>query len=96
MSPAQRIANHFRRSLSRSSIYQHPFQHWVLTESLPPDVLDSIVEIPVEAPSTKALVGTQRSELEGRFFFSPTNCSLFPVCDDVARAFQSKKVSQFI
>jgi len=42
------------------------------------------------------LVGTQRSELEGRFFFSPTNRSLFPVCDDVARAFQSKKVSQFI
>lgn len=96
MSPAQRISNHLSRSLSRRTVYQHPFRHWVLTESLPPDVLDSIVEIPFEAPSTKSLVGTQRSELEDRFFFSPTNRSLFPVCDDVAWAFQSKKVSQFI
>ena len=94
--PVDRISNNFIRSLSKSTVYQYPFRHWVLANSLPPEVLESIVRISVEAPSTEALVGTQRSEFEGRFFFSPNNRFIFPVCDDVARAFQSLKVIQAV
>ena len=96
MDPVDRITNNFIRSLSKSSVYQYPFRHWVLANSLPLEVLESIIRISVEAPSTEALVGTQRSEFEGRFFFSPNNRSVFRVCDDVARAFQSLKVIQAI
>ena len=96
MGPAQAIANHFGRSLSGSTVYQQPFRHWVLTETLPADVLASIVRIPAEVPSTNALEGSQRSEFEGRFFFSPCNRTRYLVCDDVARAFQSIEIIQLI
>ena len=96
MGPAQAIANHFGRSLSGSTVYQQPFRHWVLTETLPADVLASIVRIPAEVPSTNALEGSQRSEFEGRFLFSPCNRTRYLVCDDVARAFQSIEIIQLI
>ena len=96
MDTAQRIANHFSHSLSRSAVYQRPFRHWVLTGTLPADILASIVRIPAEVPSTNALVGNQRSALGGRFFFSPANRTRYRACDDVARAFQSMEVSHFI
>ena len=69
MDPVDRITTNFIRSLSKSSVYQYPFRHWVLANSLPLEVLESIIRISVEPPSTEALVGTQRSEFEGRFFF---------------------------
>ena len=96
MDPVDRISNNFIRSLSKSTVYQYPFRHWVLANSLPLEVLESIIQISVEAPSTETLVGTQRSEFEGRFFFSPNNRFIFPVCDEVARAFQALKVIQAI
>ena len=73
MGPAQAIANHFGRSLSGSTVYQQPFRHWVLTETLPADVLASIVRIPAEVPSTNALEGSQRSEFEGQFELCHSN-----------------------
>ena len=69
----ERIIAHFMESLDRSVFHKMPFAHWILSDVLPTQVLDSAIEIPFSPLPVDFLQGYQRSAIERRLFFSTEN-----------------------
>ena len=90
----ERIIAHFMESLDRSVFHKMPFAHWILSDVLPTQVLDSVIEIPFSPLPVDFLQGYQRSAIERRLFFSTENRCRYSVCDNIAWAFQSQRLKE--
>ncbi|HUJ02721.1 MAG TPA: hypothetical protein VLW75_03715 [Rhizomicrobium sp.] len=65
-----------------------PYRHWLLDDALPPAAAKMIADLPVSAPVIGDTQGRRDTHNSTRSFFSPEMRAAYPVCDDVARAFQ--------
>jgi hypothetical protein len=95
-SSADDVAARFLDSVKTSKSAAQPYRHWVLTACLPADTVDDILALPFDAPSLDGVSGKRELHNNTRKYFDVDNRAQFPVCEAVAQAFQSDKVTSEI
>jgi len=95
-SSADDVAARFLDSVKHSKSAAQPYRHWVLTACLPADTVDDILALPFEAPSLDGISGKRELHNNTRKYFDVDNRAQFPVCEALAQAFQSDKVTSEI
>ncbi len=93
MTPNQ-IAAHFLVALARAAAPAKPYRHWLLEEALPRETACAIAALPFAPPAIGDTGGRRETHNSTRTFFSTENQRDYPVCAAVAKAFQSKAVTE--
>ncbi len=83
------IAQHFLACLAGSPMQSQPWRHWLLNDAFPPGVCAAIAALPFVPAAIADTLGKRETHNASRIYFSPENQAQFPVCADVAAAFQS-------
>ena len=96
MTGAATIASWFTLALDRADAREAPYRHWLLDETLPPDVARAIAALPFAPPAIGDTLGRRETHNSTRIFFSADNRKDFPVCADVAAAFQSEAMTHML
>jgi hypothetical protein len=78
-----------RRALAGAVLDERPFRHWTLQSVLPAATCTSVLALPFAVPAMADIAGKRENINSQRSFFSATNRVGYPVCDEVARAFQA-------
>lgn len=84
----QTLARHFRSCLLHSPAQMQPWRHWLLTDALSDGVCEAIADLPFAPAVVDDTLGRRETHNASRIYFSPTNQARFPVCAEVASAFQ--------
>jgi hypothetical protein len=90
---AGEIANWFVWTLDMAEPRTAPFRHWLLAEALPPEVARAIADLPFAPPEIDDTLGKRETHNASRLFFSAAHRKDFPVCAELAAAFQSEPVT---
>jgi len=84
-------AESFIGSLNSSLDFSTPFRHWLLSQTLPDDVAQAVSALPWP-PAIVDTHGTREANNATRTHFSVERRSRFPICDEIAKAFQKREV----
>ncbi len=95
-SGAEDVVRCFLKSVDSGKRSDQPYPNWSVKECLPADTLDDILALPFEAPSLDGVSGKRELHNNTRKYFDVENRKRFPVCEAVAKAFQSKRVTSHI
>lgn len=87
-----RLVNIFTATLPA----EKPFRHWLLRDVLPDDVAYDVVQLPFEAAEISETYGKRDTHNASRHFFNQESRLRFPVCADIATAFQSPNATHAI
>ena len=82
------IGETFRRSLTNAEVETSPYRHWFLTDALPADTGQAIAGLPIAPPPVTDTYGKRETHNDIRVFMSARDRARFPVCGEVAEAFQ--------
>lgn len=88
---AAEIAAAFRSAFVRAATVERPFRHWLLRDALPAATIAAINELPIAAPQISETLGKRETNNATRSYFSVENRARYPVCRDVAAAFQGRE-----
>lgn len=66
-----------------------PYDHWLLADILPQDVLRAITELPFAPPEALIFNGRRETNNASRIYFTPENQRNYSVCAAVAGAYNS-------
>ena len=83
------IAPHFCANLSASAAQAQPWRHWLLDDAFPAGVCEAIAALPFAPPTIADTQGKRETHNVSRTYFSPEHRARFPVCAQVAAAFQT-------
>ncbi|MDP9126720.1 MAG: 2OG-Fe(II) oxygenase [Pseudomonadota bacterium] len=86
------VAECFMACLDRAEEVHRPFQHWLLEDVLPEDVLADIANLPFAPPQNPVFDGRRESNNASRVFFTPENQAKYFVCREVASVFDDPTV----
>jgi hypothetical protein len=86
------IAERFLSCLEQADHQQAPYDHWLLANCLPEETVSSIADLPFAPPENLPFDGRRESGNSTRMFFSPEHQARFPVCAEMAEAFQDPSV----
>lgn len=86
------IAAWFLDSLRDSDHRSTPYDHWLLTRSLPEEAVEQVVALPFAPPVTLPFDGRRESGNSTRVFFNPAQQARFPICAALAEAFADPSV----
>jgi hypothetical protein len=86
------IVDNFIASVDASKHFTEPYPYWVLEGCLPAHVVDDVTALPFEAPDLEGVSGKRELHNKTRSYFDAENRAQFPVCEDVAQAFQDPKL----
>lgn len=89
MTTAPQIAETFVHGLQASAKRSTPYPHWLLEDALPADTASAIRHLPFKPAPVVETKGKRETNNVSRTFFSEENRARHPVCDQLARAFQS-------
>jgi hypothetical protein len=95
-SAAEDVVRSFIASLDGAKRIEEPYRIWTVNACFPPDALDDILALPFEAASLDGISGKRELHNNTRNYFDVENRKRFPVCEAVAQAFQSKRVTNHI
>lgn len=90
------IGETFRRSLKNARVETHPYRHWFLTDALPADASRAIAALPIAPPPVSDTYGKRESYNDVRVFMSAKDRARFPVCGEVAEAFQDPATTRAV
>nr|WP_109110874.1 2OG-Fe(II) oxygenase [Azospirillum sp. TSO35-2] len=90
------VADRFLRCLEHSRRFDTPYNHWLLSEALPDEAADAIATLPWGAPRVSDTYGKRETNNASRTYFGAENRAHYPVCETVAQAFQSRRVTDAI
>lgn len=93
---SQSIAQTLLDSIDSSQCNDAPYKHWILEHCLPEDVLDTILDLPFEAPPLDGVSGKRELHNATRKYFDAENMSRHPVCKAFNDAFQHATVTDHI
>jgi hypothetical protein len=86
-------------SIDAAKVNEYPYRHWILSQCLPPDVVDTVISLPFPAPDLGGVSGKREVHNATRRYFDQENASRFPVCKAFNDAFQDQRlvgrISQF-
>ena len=83
-------------SIASSKRVDTPYRHWLLENCLPAAAVAEIQTLPFEAPALSGISGKRELHNATRKYFDAENRAAFPVCDAVAKGFQSPELVQDI
>ncbi len=69
-----------------------PYDHWLLADVLPPDIVSAVTELPFAPPQAAIFSGRRETNNASRIYFTPENQRRHPVCAAVAGAFNAPAV----
>jgi hypothetical protein len=95
MSQPAAIEATFIRALTEAKAFEEPFLHWTLRGVLPADVPLAVRRLPL-APPPRDTDGRRDTQNTARSYCGVVNRRRFKICDDLARAFQSKRLARAI
>ncbi|WP_052709959.1 2OG-Fe(II) oxygenase [Azospirillum thiophilum] len=96
MTTPDAVSASFLRCLERSRKSGTPYDHWLLSEALPTDAADAIAALPWGPAPVSDSSGKRDTNNASRTYFGVENRATHPVCETVARAFQSRPVVEAI
>lgn len=79
-------------SFAHAQHQTQPYDYWLLEDVLPETVCDEIAALPFAPPGRPVFDGRREANNSTRVYFSPANQARFPVCRDVAVAFNEPRV----
>ncbi|PWC54520.1 2OG-Fe(II) oxygenase [Azospirillum sp. TSO22-1] len=91
--PAAAIEKSFLSSLQAARLDAQPYRHWLLEDALPAEAGEAIAVLPWEAPNRAETYGKRETNNASRSYFSAEHRAQYPVCEQVAQAFQSNAVT---
>lgn len=93
---SQAIIATLLKSIDSSQCNATPYKNWFLEHCLPEDVLDTIIDLPFEAPPLDGVSGKRELHNATRKYFDAENMGRFAVCRAFNEAFQSSTVTDRI
>jgi hypothetical protein len=85
---AAHIAAHVTSRITATPVTPSPFPHWSVNHILPSKTAEAITRLPIESVAISETYGKRDSHNALRQFFSPEKQALYPVCQEMAEAFQ--------
>ncbi len=95
-SAAEDVVRSFIASLDGAKPVEEPYRIWTVKACFPADTVDDILGLPFEAASLDGISGKRELHNNTRNYFDVDNRKRFPVCEAVAQAFQSKRLTDHI
>jgi hypothetical protein len=95
MAQSAAIAATFIRALSSAEASEQPFRHWMLRDALPADTPAAVSKLPL-APAPSDTSGRRETQNSARSYCGVVNRRRFPICDDLAQAFQGNRLVRAI
>ncbi len=86
----------FLCALARAEAPAKSYRHWLLAEALPRQTAHAIAALPFAPPAIGDTLGRRETHNSVRVFFSAQNQRDYPVCAQMACAFQSKAVTSVL
>jgi hypothetical protein len=90
------VRDMFRRSLANAKIENWPYRHWFLTDALPAESSRAIAGLPIDPPPVADTYGKRENYNDVRVFMSAKDRARFPVCGEVAEAFQDSVTARAV
>lgn len=94
--PGDLTADWFEKAWKAAVIKKTPYKHWLINDVLPHEIARGIVSLPIAAPDIGDSLGRRDSHNSTRSFFSVENRRKYPVCEEVAAAFQNPRIVSLI
>jgi hypothetical protein len=92
----QAIVKSMLASIENAKSTRTPYKHWFLTNCLPGDVVDAILDLPFGAPPLEGVSGKRELHNNTRTYFDADNMDRFAVCKALNDAFQSRTLTERI
>ena len=86
----------FLDCLARSRHETRPFDYWLLTNALPADDVEDILNLPFAPPANITFNGRRETNNATRVYFTKDNQAAYPVCKRVVEGFNHPGVRQTI
>ena len=86
----------FRRALANARVETRPYRHWFLEDALPADTSRAIAALPIAPPPVSDTYGKRETHNDVRVFMSARDRARFPVCAEVAEAFQDSATARAV
>jgi hypothetical protein len=86
------VAANLLSSLDHSDCITEPFRHWLLDRVLPGRSLVALDALPRPRPPVGDSLGKRETHNSTRLFFAPEQRNTFPICAELAAAWQSERV----
>lgn len=83
-------------SIEASKATEKPYRHWFLTQCLPKDAAQAVLDLPFPAPALDGISGKREVHNATRKYFDADNMDEFAVCKAFNEAFQDKRVTDKI
>ena len=85
---------HIINSLKKLTINLDPYVRFCLTDVLPDNLCQDIINLPIEPPISGKMDGTRDTYNKQRTFITPETRKQYPVLDILAKTFQSSEVAK--
>ncbi len=96
MTTTSDIRRSFCVSLEHSKQGTVPYRHWLLRDTLPPEVCDGLTALPFTAPVVLETYGKRETNNASRTYFTPAARGHTPAVDALAHAFQHRETTGLI
>lgn len=83
-------------SISAAAHKAHPYDHWLLSNTLPEQICQEIVGLPFAPPAEPVMDGRRESNNSTRVYFSPQIQQRHAACRELANAFKHLSIRQII
>ncbi|MDX2204892.1 MAG: 2OG-Fe(II) oxygenase [Hyphomicrobiaceae bacterium] len=80
------------RSFAAATASDTPYRHWNLTQCMPEEAVDQILDLPFPAPALGGVSGKREIHNATRRYFDAENMGRYPVCKAFCEAFQDARV----
>lgn len=84
------------KSIETAQSSDQPYRHWILSNCMPDEAVDAILDLPFPAPALGGVSGKREIHNATRRYFDAENRERFPVCQAFCDAFQDKRVTDAI
>ncbi len=83
-------------SIENAQKNTQPYDHWFLSDCIPQDTLDEIIDLPIKAPDLGGESGRRELHNATRNYFDADNNTKYSSCGAFSVAFQDKRVTDAI
>lgn len=95
-SSAEDVVQSLLSSFDNGQQNEAPYRHWFLSDCLPEDTLDDILDLPFDAPDLGGVSGKRELHNATRTYFDIGNRNKHPCCEAFSQAFQDKRITDLI
>lgn len=95
-SSAEDVVQSLLSSFENGQQNEAPYRHWFLSDCLPEDTLDDILDLPFDAPDLGGVSGKRELHNATRTYFDIGNRNKHPCCEAFSQAFQDKRITDLI